>query len=155
MFRKMISGFFPMAPKDKTVDPGFAKSYRMYFKYGKSNSDKKIGPDLKLMDSDPFFVSQLIDTHMYGLNCAHGGVTEQIRIFGKQGWGVDPTCIKCPAFIYQAELDAETPIGCGKQFEKIIPGAKFVLVPGCGHSTILMKKAEIVQALVQGKSIDV
>ena len=153
MMRSFMLKMFSTAPKDKSVDPGFGRSYKMYFKYSKANTDKKLGADFAKMDADPYFVSQLIDTHLYGLNCSHGGVVEQIRVFGKQGWGYDPANIKCPAFIYQAALDAETPLGCAEQLKKIIPGAELVLVPECGHSTILMQKAEIVLALVQGKSI--
>jgi len=153
MLRKFMLMVFTTAPKDKSVDPGFSSYFKNYFKYGKSNTNKRLGPDFALMDSDPYFVSQLLDAHMYGLNCAHGGVLELIRIFGKQGWGCDPVNIKCPVFIYHAALDDETPLGCAEHHQRIIPGAELVLVPGCGHSTILMKKAEIVLALVQGKSI--
>ena len=151
MMRKVMLAVFSTAPKDKSVDPGFAKQYPTYFKANQRNNHKTYGPDFALMDSDPYLVSQLLDAHNYGLNCAHGGPLELIRVYGQQGWGCDPTNIKNPCFIYHGTLDAETPIGCPEHNRRIIPGAQLVRVNNKGHSTILLHKEEIVLALVQGK----
>ena len=66
---------------------------------------------------------------------------EQIRIFGKQGWGVDPANIKCPVFYYHPELDAEIPRACAEHSRRIIPGCQLIDSssgwPGVGHSTIV------------------
>ena len=50
-----------------------------------------------------------------------------MRIFGKQGWGVDPANIKCPTFVYQGGRDQETPMGCAEFHAKVIPGAELVV----------------------------
>ena len=79
-------------------------------------NDKKLKPDFDFMDSDPFYVCCNLDARLYGSNCPHYGIIEQIRIFGKQGWGVDPANIKCPVFYYHPELDAEIPRACADHF---------------------------------------
>ena len=104
------------------------------------------------MDSDKFCVSAMLDSRLYGGNTAHYGVVEQIRIFGKQGWGVDPANIKCPVFYYHPVLDAEIPRACADHFRKIIPNCELIVWPDIGHSTIVYKSEEIVSALVQGKA---
>ena len=77
---------------------------------------------------------------------------ERIRIFGKQGWGIDPANIKCPCFIYHPELDAEIPKASNEHHHKNIPGSELIVWPGLGHSTIVYKAPEIILALVQGKA---
>ena len=74
MMRKVMLAVFSTASKDKSVDPGFAKQYPTYFKFNQRHNHKTYGPDFALMDSDPYLVSQLLDAHNYGLNCAHGGL---------------------------------------------------------------------------------
>ena len=151
MARKLSSMLFSVI-KDRAKDPGFGKVYNLYFKYNNPNS-KKLAPDFEYMDSDPFFVCTMLDAKLYGGNCAHYGVVEQIRIFGKQGWGVDPANIKCPVFYYHPELDGEIPLACAEHFHKIIPGCELIRWPNVGHSTIVYKTEEIIRALVQGKSV--
>ena len=150
MVRKIMSGLFSFV-KDRSVDPGLGKAYNMYFKYNSPNS-KKFAPDFDFMDSDPFCVSAMLDARLYGGNCANYGVVEQIRIFGKQGWGVDPANIKCPCFIYHPELDAEIPQASNEHHHRNIPGSELIVWPGLGHSTIVYKAPEIILALVQGKA---
>ena len=152
LVRKLIRMAFPKAPTDRTVDPGFAKQYNRFFKYGTPNS-KKLADDFAQMDADPFFVSRELDAHFYGGNCSDFGLVEQIRVFCKQGWGCDPSEIRCPTFIYQGALDAETPLACAEHHKAIIPGAQLVVMPDRGHVTILMRAEEIILALVQGKAV--
>ena len=105
------------------------------------------------MDSNPYFVSNMLDARLYGGNCKNYGVVEQIRIFGKQGWGVDPANIKCPVFYYHPELDGEIPKPVAEHWKSIIPGCQLIEWPNVGHSTIVYHAEEIILALVQGKAV--
>ena len=150
--RAMVAPYFKA--KDASKDPGFAKQYVAYFKYGDSTG-KKHGP-FDAMDADPFFVSALLDSYLHGVNSNHCGIVELIRAFGKQGWGYDAATIQCPTFIYHGKKDAETPVVCAEHHQKLIKGSELILVPESsrysGHVTILLKAEEIILALVQGKS---
>ena len=153
LMRAMVNPYFKA--KDTSKDPGFASKYISYFKYGDATG-KKHGP-FDAMDSDPFFVSALLDSFLHGVNTNHCGVLELIRIFGKQGWGYDAATIKCPTFIYHGKKDAETPLACAELHHKLIKGSELIWMPETslysGHVTILLKAEEIILALVQGKSI--
>ena len=105
------------------------------------------------MDSNPYFVCSSLDARLYGGNCKNYGVVEQIRIFGKQGWGFDPAAIKCPTFIYQGEKDAETPVAAAEHLHSIIAGSELIVMPAIGHVTIMLKAEAIILALVQKKAI--
>ena len=150
--RALLNSFFPVIA-DRTKDPDFGKTYNTYFKYGKQN-DKKLARDFDLMDSEPFWVSNMLDARLYGGNCANYGLVEQIRIFGKQGWGIDPAAIKCPTFLYHPELDQEIPKACAEHLHKLIKGSELIEWPGVGHATIVYKAPEIIAALVQGKAAE-
>lgn len=45
------------------------------------------------------------------------------------GWGVNPSIIECPMFVYQGALDQETPMGASEFHAKIIPGAELIVMP--------------------------
>ena len=81
LMRSMTNPYFKA--KDPSKDPGFAKKYISYFKYGDATG-KKHGP-FEAMDSNPFFVSALLDAYLHGVNSDHCGCVELVRIFGKQG----------------------------------------------------------------------
>ena len=151
MIRKLMASLFSVI-SDRTTDPDFAKLYNSYFKYGSPNSNK-LAPDFELMDSRPFAVSAMLDARLYGGNCKNYGLVEQIRIFGKQGWGVDPANIKCPVFYYHPELDSEIPRACAEHFQRIIPHMQLIEWPKVGHATIVYHAEEIILALVQGKAV--
>jgi len=149
LMRAMISPYFKV--KDTRRDPGFAKQYVAYFKYGDA-SGKKHGP-FQSMDGNGFFVSALLDSWLHGVNSNHCGVVELVRIFGKQGWGCDAASVRCPTFLYQGAKDAETPLACAQLLHRLIKGSELVVLPETGHVTILLKAEEIILALVQKKSI--
>ena len=149
MMRAMMGGYFKV--KDTSKDPGFAKHYVSYFKYGDA-SGKKYGP-FDAMDRDHFLVSSMLDAFHHGVNCKNCGIIELIRIFGKQGWGYDPSTIQCPTFIYQGEKDVEVPVKQAELINRLVKGSKLVVLPGIGHCTILLQLEEIIKALVQKKSI--
>ena len=153
MLRAAMNSYFKV--KDTSKDPGFASKYISYFKYGDAKG-KKHGP-FDAMDSDPYFVSALLDSYLHGVNTNHCGVHELIRIFGKQGWGYDAATIACPTFIYHGRKDAEVPLACSEFHHKLIKGSQLVMVPETspysGHTTIMLKAEEIILALVQKKSI--
>ena len=147
--RAMINPYFKV--KDTSKDPGFARQYVSYFKYG-DKSGRKRGP-FDAMDADPFFVSALLDSYLHGVNSNHCGVLELIRTFGKQGWGYDPATITCPTFIYHGKKDVETPVVCSEHHHKLVKGSELIVMPEIGHVTILLKAEQIILALVQKKSI--
>jgi len=149
LMRSMTNPYFKA--KDPSKDPGFAKKYISYFKYGDA-SGKKHGP-FEAMDSNPFFVSALLDAYLHGVNSDHCGCVELVRIFGKQGWGFDPSAIKCPTFIYQGQKDAETPVAAAEHLHSIIAGSELIVMPEIGHVTIMLKAEAIILALVQKKAI--
>ena len=41
--------------------------------------------------------------------------------------------IAVPALMIWGELDERSPLGVARQFERAIPGARLVVLPGCGH----------------------
>ncbi|MDP1847616.1 MAG: alpha/beta fold hydrolase [Solirubrobacteraceae bacterium] len=41
--------------------------------------------------------------------------------------------IAVPTLLIWGELDERSPLGVARQFERAIPGAKLVVLPGCGH----------------------
>lgn len=42
--------------------------------------------------------------------------------------------IRCPVLLIWGAKDTETPVDVGQSFEKAIPGAKLIVLPGMGHS---------------------
>ena len=158
MMRSMIAPYFKVLPST-SKDPGFAKKYISYFKYGDA-SGKKYGP-FEAMDTDPFLVSSLLDSWLHGVNGtgSNCGLTELIRIFGKQGWGYDPATIQCPTFIYHGNKDMESPVKGAEHLHGLIKGSELIVVPEtslyCGHVTILCKAPEIIQALVEKKKAEI
>ena len=147
LFRKMaLDGSYYYA--DKSKDFGFTGHACGGYSY---YSGAYTGGCPKILKSDHYFVSKMLDAELNGSNSYLGMRYEMQGVWSHQGWSYDVATIKCPTFIY-GEIDGEVPVTFHELTHKLIPGSELVLWKAHGHASIAMESAGIFTALVQNKS---
>lgn len=97
--------------------------------------------DLAVLD-DEMFEKALLEAFRQGVT----GYAQDVYVQGRP-WPFDPSRISAPMEVVHGELDTLLPIAHSRHTAEVIPGARFRMLPGHGHLSILSELPMIVSAL--------
>lgn len=71
-----------------------------------------------------------------------GGLAADLTVQGRP-WPFDPASITAATVVLHGEQDPYVPVAHGRHTAEVIPGAKFVLLPGQGHVSLLRELPQL------------
>ncbi len=80
---------------------------------------------------------------------AEGFVLQQTAIMNRPDSRASAAAIRCPTLVLVGEGDQITPPERAEEMAGIIPGARLVTVPECGHLSTIERPQEVTRALVE------
>jgi pimeloyl-ACP methyl ester carboxylesterase len=145
--------------KDKTKDFGMAAWYEYY----NTSTGNGAGGTLEkpegsggskemfaLMNKDLFWVSKMMDSHLYGHNTPMNFYNTAAILTAK--YDLDTATVKCPTFLYHGKLDGEAWFRAAEQNHKLIAGSELLMHEGHGHMTVFLWQEQMILALVKGEA---
>jgi pimeloyl-ACP methyl ester carboxylesterase len=141
--------------KDKTKESGWMAAQYDSYKISAGTAEEPDGGGgskemFALMDKDLFWVSKMMDSHLYGNNAPMNFYHTLELVTGKSD--LDTAKVKCPTFIYHGKLDGEAWFRAAEQNHKLIAGSELLMHEGQGHITIFMWQEQMISALVKGEA---
>jgi pimeloyl-ACP methyl ester carboxylesterase len=108
----------------------------------------ELPPADQVLFADPNAVAAVMQNLTEAFKQGIRGYVQDVLIQGK-AWTFDPGRITCTTHVVHGEGDTLVPIAHSRHTAELIPGARFRVVPGHGHLTIVTELPALARALVR------